>query len=512
MQSLNSLFHRVAESKASSTLFADDSVSCSGDEALQVVKAVAGGFSHLQIDKGDRIAFLCDNSVSYVLSFFACQHLGIIPCALHVRTTVNDIARALQWLNASALVINSQYSKLAVEALQLGNFSIPLIILDNQNTAVEQKITTYAELIDAGIDKTVQQPASVDDAAMIILSSGTTAEPKGVVHSQRTLYASAMAGKKVFGKIAPGDSTIIAMAPSFAAWNHVLFPFLAQQAKIVFIRSFDADLYINTIEKEKITHAALVPTAWRRVLSKIDEKNIPASLRNIFFSGEPATADFINKIKTVLPNVNVRTAYLSSEGGDASACVADNNLLSSGKLSVGKPVAGAELRIVDPDGGINDKVRQGKTGEIVIKSESLALGYWKNSPLTTERFVSGWWRSSDLGQLDKEGNLSICGRNDNLIISGGLKVHAEEIEAALMKHEAIEQAAVVGQPDADWGQRVEAFVMTSTKISKEDILAFCREQSLLPSFKLPKAIHFRDKLPTGATGKLYRRALLEDAT
>ncbi len=509
MQTLNSLFRRAAESKASNTLFADETVTCSGDEALHSVQTIASGLSKLQIHKGDRIAFLCDNSVAYVLSFFACQHIGIIPCALHVRTTVNDVTRALLWLNASALVINSQYRELALEALASGELSIPIIVLDDPTTVKGEGTLNYTDLFDSGSKEVNSDQTSLDEAAMIILSSGTTGAPKGVVHSQRTLYASALASEKVFGQVSASDSTIIAMAPSFAAWNHVLFPFLERKATIFFIRAFDAELYMDTIDKEQITHAALVPTAWRRVLGDIDENHKLSTLRCMFFSGEPATADFINRIKSSLPTVDIRTAYLSSEGGDASACVADHTLLSSGNLSVGKPIEGAEIRIVDPKGEISDEVNQGETGEIILRSKSMALGYWENESLTGKRFVNGWWRSSDLGSVDKEGNLSISGRDDNLIISGGLKMHAEEIEAALTRHPAIDMAAVVGQADVEWGQRVEAFVTTNTSISEEDILIFCKEQALLPSFKLPKIIHFRTKLPIGATGKLYRRALLE---
>ena len=507
-QTLISLFYRAAESKSSSTLFADEKENCSGQEAIQTVQAIAGGLNSLQIGKGQRVAFLCDNSVRYVLSFFACQQMGAIPCALHVRTTVNDIARALQWLDASALIIDMQYKKIVSEAIALGELSIPLIVLDSPEK--EKNTLSYAKLIDSSPLQFDTDQVSLHEPSMIILSSGTTGAPKGIVHSQQTLYNSAMAGELVFGGIASSDSTIIAMAPSFAAWNHVLFAFLAHGAKIVFIRSFDAELFIDTISKEKITHAALVPTAWRRALSAVNENIDLTNFRALFFSGEAATTDFINRIKAELPGVDIRTAYLSSEGGDASSCVADNDLLTSGQLSVGLPTEGARLKIIAPTGEIDDVLDAGETGEIAVKSKSLALGYWQNPGLSAERFVDGWWRSGDMGRLDDEGNLIISGRNDNLIISGGLKVHAEEVEAALMKHPAIDIAAVIGQVDKEWGQRIEAFVITNIEINEEEILNFCREDALLPSFKLPKTIHFRDALPTGATGKLYRRGLLEE--
>ena len=152
---------------------------------------------------------------------------------------------------------------------------------------------------------------------------------------------------------------------------------------------------------------------------------------------------------------------------------------------------------------------QGETGEIAVTSPSVALGYWKDRQLTGARFVDGWWRSGDLGCLDGDGNLKILGRTDNMIITGGLKLHAEEVEAILLQHPDIRLAAVVGVPDGEWGQRVEAHVVADNGIQAEDILRYCRDNELLAAYKLPRRIHFRDSLPTGSTGKVYRRGLLE---
>jgi acyl-CoA synthetase (AMP-forming)/AMP-acid ligase II len=507
-QTLFSIFESIAQAKGDNILFQDDSDECSGKEALQNVNALANGFLKLGIGKPDVVAFLCDSSVRHALSYFACQKVGAISCALHVRSTPNNIGKALGWLEAELLIVDRKYKDLAEESLRVYGKSIQIVVLD-EDEAVFAGVT-YQNLLGTEIVAKNEALISLDDPAMIILSSGTTGDPKGIVHSQRTLYASAMSGNQSFGNITAEDSVIVAMAPSFAAWNHVTLPFLANQAKIVFNQGFDADLYIKTIEDHAISHAALVPTAWRRALAVIGKDNNVSSLRSVFFSGEPGTKDFINAIREKLPAVDIRSAYLSSEGGDASACIAANDLLSKEKITIGKPAIGADIRIIDPDGSIDDVLKQGETGEIAMQSTSLALGYWKNESLSRQRFVNGWWRSSDLGNINEFGNLTIVGRNDNMIITGGLKVHAEEIEAALMQHPQVILAAVIGKPDAEWGQRIEAFVVSNSETSMEEINNYCREKSLLVSFKLPKKIHFRDNLPTGATGKIYRRGLLEE--
>ncbi len=509
-QSLNTLFQTAATEKGPDILFADEVEHCPGQLALHSVQVVAGGLSNLGIRRQDRVAFLCDSSVRHVLSFFACQLIGAVTCALHTRSTASNIAEALQWLEVTALIVDNKYRQLVLDALALTNLSVPVVILDSGKTGNNE--FDYNELARSEVRISELPSYPLDEPAMIILSSGTTGAPKGIVHSQKTLYESAVAGVQVFGDITPEDSVVVAMAPSFAAWNHVIFAYLACQAKIVFNRGFDAVLYIDTINKERVTHAPLVPTAWRRVLGAIQGETTLPSLHSVFFSGEPGTSDFIRLIKDKLPSVKIRSAYLSSEGGDASATVADNDLLQKEKIAAGRMIAGADLRIIDPEGGVDDVLKQGEIGEIVVRSASIALGYWKNNSLTQERFVDGWWRSGDLGFIDAEGRLNIAGRNDNMIITGGLKVHAEEVEAALMQHPAVSLAAIVGKPDAEWGQRIEAFVVSDRDLSQEEIISYCRERALLSPFKLPKQIHFRDSLPTGATGKIYRRGLLEAAT
>ena len=506
-QSLNTLFELAARSKGTGILFADEAEACSGEVAEDTVNRLAGGLSALGAHGNTRVAFLCDSSVRHALTFFACLKTGAVPCALHIRTTAAAMARTLGWLDACLLVVDGKYRQPAAEALASGSLSIPVIMLDGDGSAGAG--TGYDRLVAAPAIGRETGAVNPDEPAMIILSSGTTGEPKGVMHSQRTLYASALSGRHVFGRIEAEDSVILAMSPSFAAWNHVALPYLACGARIVFNRGFDPDLYIRTIGGEHITDAALVPTAWRRVFAAMgDEADLP-SLRKVFFAGEPATSEFVRLIRHKLPAVAIRSAYLSSEGGDGSACVADHDLLTGDRVTMGKPVPGADIRIIAPDGGINDLSTLGEIGEIAVTSSSVALGYWKAPALTDVRFVDGWWRTGDLGYLDGDENLTIVGRTDNMIISGGLKLHAEEVEAVLLQHPGVSLAAVVGVADPEWGQRVEAHVVADNDIQAEDILRYCRDDGLLAAYKLPRRIYFHDSLPTGSTGKVYRRGLLE---
>ncbi|MGE3597187.1 MAG: class I adenylate-forming enzyme family protein, partial [Dehalococcoidia bacterium] len=233
-----------------------------------------------------------------------------------------------------------------------------------------------------------------------------------------------------------------------------------------------------------------------------------ADLRMVFSAGEPSSAQFVEEMRGAFPRAELRTAYLTSEGGGAAACASGGADLLENPGSAGKPISTAAVRVIDESREDLVDREKGFVGEIALRAGSMSVGYWGAAALTDARFVGGWWRSGDLGFVDERGMLTIVGRSDNVINSGGLKVHAEEVEAALMRHPQVRLAAVVGTPDETWGQRIEAFVVVDGTTTGDAILDFCRDQGRLAAYKIPKMIHLRDSLPTGATGKVYRRGLV----
>ncbi len=479
------------------------------DEAEAAVDRIAAGLVGLGARKGDRVAFLSGGSARHLLTFLACQQLGVVPCALHLREPPARQREAIAWIEPSLVVCDAEHEAAAAEILD--GDALALITLGD--TRPDGAAAAVGELLRGGGEPVGAQPGP-DDLALIILSSGTTGAPKGALDLQRNLHATAAAGRAVFGEIGPGSSALVAVPPSAAAWNHIVLPFLAARAAVHFVQRFDAAAYVETLARERITHAPLVPTMWLMALAALDETRCDlGSLRLAFYAGEVGSQALVDELRAKLPRAAIRTGYLSGEGGCASACVADEADLLHGKpATTGRPIAGVELRIVEPGAPIDETVRPGEEGEIVLRSPSVATGYWRDDELTRERFVDGWWRSGDLGRLDQDGCLYIVGRTDNVINSGGLKIHAEEVEAALMLHPAVTLAAVVPAPDPKWGQAVEAHVVLSDgTVTADQILAFCRERDAVASFKLPKRIVFHDALPTGPTGKLYRRALLTPA-
>jgi acyl-CoA synthetase (AMP-forming)/AMP-acid ligase II len=299
------------------------------------------------------------------------------------------------------------------------------------------------------------------------------------------------------------------MAPSFAAWVHTVLPFIFIRGRVVFCARFNSDVFLKTLEVEKITLAPLVPTVWRMVLAAKPQKYDLSNLKTIFFSGEPGSERLVADLRDKI-GLNVMTSYLASEGGCGSGVVAGPDILSAEgqAASTGYVVKDAELKIINPEGSFEDTVPNGEIGEITVKSASVAIGYLFDTALNNKKFLNGWWRSGDLGVIDKNGLLYVKGRLDNRINTGGVKVHAEEVEACLLMYPNVQSVAVIGAPDEKWGQKIVAhLVVVGPMPDIEDILEFCLSKGLLPRTHLPKEFHFHDNLPIGPTGKLYRRGL-----
>jgi acyl-CoA synthetase (AMP-forming)/AMP-acid ligase II len=488
-----SLIESSCATKADAELIADENQSLTGRALWTRVSAVALNL-HLQgLRKGDVVAFYSASSVPHAVTFFACLVSGIVPCCLHTRETPERNKKNIEYIKAKCLFAEVDLWDSALSLIEEGS----IILLSPDFINVEKNSTFNINL-------------APNDTALILISSGTTGVPKCILHSQKTLAATAEYGPYSYGCWSNEDSTIVVMAPSFAAWIHTVLPFIFIQGRIFFGSSFDPLIFLKLLEREKITLAPLVPTLWRMVMAENTEKFDLSNLRVAFFSGEPGSESLVDDLHANICS-NIMTSYLASEGGCASGIVAGSDILvGAGQISsTGHPVKDAEMQIINPDGAIDDYLSTGEIGEITLKSASIAIGYFDNPALSDKSFHGGWWRSGDLGMIDDKGLLYVKGRLDNRINTGGIKVHAEDVEASLLKHPLVQLAAVIGVPDKKWGQKIVAHLVVSCNdVDEEEILYYCQKKGLLPKAHLPKEIYFHESLPTGPTGKLYRRGLI----
>lgn len=463
-----------------------------GTRAAMAARRGAAALARLGVAPGDVVAFLAGPSVAQAIGFFAVQGAGAVACCLHVRETDGRLAVALDEL-APRLVIadDAQIERAARLCAAAGIRAVPL-----------------NEIAAARIEETAPCPRGPEDPAVILLSSGTTGVPKRIVQVNRTLRATSLMAGPVYGAISPADGVAIPMAPSFAAWVHTVLPFVALRGKLVFQPRFDAGDYVDMLDSEALSVAALVPTLWHLVLPQMAGRTLPA-LRVAMFSGEPGTPDLVAALCARAPAV--RSVYLASEGGCGCGIVADERQLSAegGAGAAGQPVPGGDACVIDPESGEFRPLADGETGEIALRGPSLSPGYLGRPELTAARFRNGWWRSGDVGRIGSDGLIHLRGRTDNRINTGGIKVHAEEVEAALCSLGLVRSAAVVGVPDETWGERIEAHVVPAeADLTAETIARALDAAGALPRAFQPKAYHLHATLPTGPTGKLYRKGLL----
>ena len=500
--SVAEMYARACRWKGDQPFLLDRYVRWSGTDSLHQAREVAGALQIQGVGKGSVVAFFCAPSARHAVVFFACQRLGAVCCALHTRDTDARLQKSLSRIAAGFLIGDHDQME-RVHQLAGAVENAPTVLVINRVRPETDDLNLSGD-IEPVPDPS---PATHDDTAVILCSSGTTGDPKCIVHTQRTVLATSLAGPHVYGVNDPSDGVAIPMSPSFAAWVHTVLPFVALRGKLFFQDSFDAHDYLKTLSHESLTVAGMVPSAWNHVLGEEYAGDL-SHLRVAFYSGEKGSAKLVRELAAFAPAV--RTAYLASEGGCAAAIVASHEVLvgMDEPAAVGKPIPGAGLKLIAADGGFDAEVEPGQTGEVTISGGSLAQGYLLDDALTHSQFQNGWWRTGDLGVLDERGQLTIRGRKDNRINSGGIKDHAEEIENALLTHPAVRQAGVVGVEDPVFGERIEAHLVVGTdNVSPQDILSHCENTNALPHALLPKAIHFHDSLPTSPTGKLFRKGL-----
>lgn len=496
LQTLGAAFSAACALRHDRIFLADSDARLDGAAAAKKSEQMAAVLHAKGLVAGDRIAFLSRPGVNHTLAWFSAIRLGGIATNLHLLETPERLAETILWLEAELVIHDAEFTELATSLAR----SIPqakFVCLDDL-TALDE--TSHVPALDMG---------TAEDPVAIVLSSGSTGRPKGVVHTHASTLASIAAGIDVYRGIDTNDSVLVCIGTSFGGWCNVVVPFVGIGTKLVFQRRFEPQAFLKGLEQENITIAPLVPTMWRMVLAAQPDQYDLSCVTLAFMSGEMTSRTDIHMIQAHISK-RVRAAYLSTEGACGCGVVLDEDqFLGDTATPAGSPLGNVGIRIVAENADIDDLLPHSQIGEILLRGASLASGYWKDKQRTTERFRNGWWRSGDTGYLTPDNKLVVVGRTDHVINSGGVKIQAEDIEAGLMQHPGVRQAAVVGVPDPKWGQRAEAFVVVADqKIDADAISSWCRGQDQLAPMKFLKAIHVVERLPTGPTGKLYRPALL----
>jgi long-chain acyl-CoA synthetase len=472
----------------------------------------------LGAEPGKPLALLCPPSAIYLVAWLGAVRLGALPMALHTRESAATLAAICRKMQPRVLVYDSSLEELAsglsAHYPELGALIEAHSALPAKRAGAARPAAAIPDDLN-GIEPTVRLATPrEDDPAIIVLSSGTTSVAKGVVHTHRGLIENARSNLYMYQGILSGDRSLVPLSTAFIGCYNGWFPFLNAGACTIFMEHFDLTEVPRLVREERATHVFLTPTLWRRILNAEDAGTNFRSVRLIGFAAEPMDAATLKRLRERI-SPNVVQVYGSTEAGAAATSITAEEMLGERLISVGRPLVNSEIRIVVPGGKPDQSVRCGEVGEVLVSSPSLAAEICGDPEATAAAFVIDgerrWWRSRDLGRMDDGGYLYLEGRRDDMIISGGINIMPARVEDVLLAHPGVAECAVVGVPNPQWGEEVQAFIVGRDPKLDAAAMEVHVRASELSAYQRPRVYHFVRELPRTSTNKVLRRTLRETA-
>jgi acyl-CoA synthetase (AMP-forming)/AMP-acid ligase II len=451
------------------------------------------------ISEGDGVAIMCRNHRGFVEATVACSKLGAGALYLNTAFAGPQITDVLRRENPVAVIYDEEFSGLvgegAADRIRFVAWSEPR---PGVNGAGEGEAPTLERLIAQGEDADLTPP--IEKGRVVILTSGTTGTPKGAQRQQSDSIEPAAA---LFSKIPlkARETTVIA-APMFHSWGFAHFLLsLPLLSTLVLRRKFDPEETLRAISQHGASALVVVPVMLQRILALPPEtiaRYDVRCLKVIAVSGSAFPGDLATQAMDTFGDI-VYNLYGSTEV--AWATIATPEDLRAAPGTAGRPPLGTVVKLLDEQGR---EVAPGEVGRIFVANEFMFEGYTDGG---NKEIVGGMMRTGDVGRLDAQGRLFVDGRDDEMIVSGGENVFPREVEDLLSDHEQIEEVAVVGVEDAEFGQRLKAFVVprNGNGLTQEAVQDYVKAN--LARFKVPRDVVFVKELPRNATGKVLKREL-----
>ncbi len=446
----------------------------------------------------ENVAVIDQNSEAIPLLLFGSAFAGARFVPLNYRLTDEQLHRIVVRTTPAVAVVDAP-------------------VVDRVGGTPDLEVVTRADFLSRTLDPDAPSAedalADPEDIAVLLFTSGTTGEPKAAVlrHKHLTSYVITTVE---FAGADEDEATLVSVPPYHIAGISAVLTSVYAGRRVVQLPQFDPEAWVATARDERITHAMVVPTMLGRILTVLERDDVTLpGLRALSYGGGRMPLPVIERAMAHLPHVDFVNAYGLTETSSTIAVLdADDHRTAWGSDdpavrarlgSVGRPLPTIELEVWGPEG---TPVGHGIPGEIMVRGEQVAGEYLDR----TSDGTAGWFATKDTGRLDEEGYLFIEGRMDDVIVRGGENMSPGEIEEALVAHDAVADAAVVGLPDVEWGERVAAAVVVAdgATVSTEDLQAWVRGR--LRSSRSPEVVVFVAELPYNDMGKLLRRVVKAD--
>ncbi|MES1979228.1 MAG: class I adenylate-forming enzyme family protein [Pseudomonadota bacterium] len=498
------LIEQYASQRGDAHAFVCGDASLSWKVFAQQMSAVAAGCMNMGIRKGDKVALLASSSLEALATFFGVIKAGACIVPLATSATSTALLSMLRNSDAKVLAISNDMRELlgSINPELEQQFDGRLVAIDFE----AQGWTGWKEWLAAAPPSSGTPVLEPDDDFNIIYSSGTTGDPKGILHRHGMRYR--QAARRSFGL--DTSSVMLLSTPLYS--NTTLQPLLATVAAgglTVLMPKFNVPQYLKLCERFQVTHTMLVPVQYQRIL---DHEDFAGARLSSFVlkqcTGAPLDARLKARIQASWPG-NLREVYGMTEGG--TTCILDADAYPDKLGTVGKAAADHDIRIIDDEGRV---LPAGEAGEIVGRSPYMMAGYYRQ-PDATQKFYwhdgtgAVFHRSGDIGRFDADGFLTLMDRKKDIIISGGFNIYASDLESVLAGHPDVTDVAVIGIPSTQWGETPLALVVPrpGSCISEEALRQWANEK--VGRTQRISAVEFRQELPRSALGKTLKRELRE---
>jgi 2-furoate---CoA ligase len=447
------------------------------------ISGVAAGLADLGLRRGDRLAAILQNRIEMASLHWACQFLGIVMTPLNWRIKADEIDYCLADAEARAVVFDA----VAAAAVGQAATKIPRVAIDA-----------------AGWGGGAAEPqAGAEDLSLLLYTSGTTGRPKGVPRRHRAERAAAVAhvAQNLYGR---GERTLGVMPLYHTMGVRSLIAMALIDGAFICLPRFDAAQALTMIAREKVTNLYLVPTLYHDLIGHPDfAATDTSSLAKLGFAGAAMPDGLLRRVDAAFHPQLFVNHYGSSE--IYTFTIEPDARLKPG--SAGRAGINQRIRVVRL--GTNAAAAVGEEGEIVADAtnDEAFDGYWRRPDADAWALRGGWYFTGDTGYVDRDGDVFVTGRVDDMIITGGENVSPGEIENVLSLNPAIAEVAVAGLPDPRWGQIVTGFIRRAGAVDAAALDEWCR-QSSLADYKRPRRYVFVAEIPKSPVGKILRRLLV----
>jgi fatty-acyl-CoA synthase len=482
-------------------------------EFAERASRLAGALRDVGINPGDRVAFLSLNCHRLLEAYYGVLEAGAVLLPLNIRLAPGELAQILNDSGANALFLQQEFVPL-VDSFRR---NVPAIehffVLDAAPQVPWLSARNYEDMLAAAIPR---QPDIMqfdeDSLGELFYTSGTSANPKGVMLTHRNIYLHALSVCITFRT--KSDAVQLHTIPLFHAngWGAAHSISLVGGRHIMLAR-FTCDEVFRLIERERVDSLSLVPIMATALVNSPDRKKYDlSSIQWISIGGAASSPTLIRQMEQAFGCECfagyglTETAPVLSTAKMKPGMELEDERRFVAQAMTGYSIPGVELRVVDHDG--HDVPRDGKTmGEIVARADGVMQGYWQQPAETAHAMRGGWFHTGDMATIEESGSILIIDRMKDIIVSGGENISSLEVEKAILAHPGVYEAAVIPVPEEKWGEVPKAFVIVKpgSSLTEAELLEFCR--SRIAHYKCPRSIEFVDSLPKTATGKILKKNL-----